>query len=91
VLHVGLLRPRRFAQRELAVLQLAAAGVGAGIERARLYSALEHEHRVAMLLQRSLLPGRLPDALGVSVASRYMPARDEVGGDWYDGDRAGAR
>ena len=84
VLHVGSLRPRLFDQRDLAVLQLAAARVGPGIERARLYQALEHEHRVAVLLQRSLLPGRLPDLLGAEVASRYMPARDEVGGDWYD-------
>jgi anti-sigma regulatory factor (Ser/Thr protein kinase)/putative methionine-R-sulfoxide reductase with GAF domain len=84
VLHVGSLEPRTFGQKELAVLQLAAARVGPGIERARLYSALEHEHAVAMLLQRSLLPGRLPDTVGVSVATRYLPSRDEVGGDWYD-------
>src|SRR5437764_5573982 len=39
---------------------------------------------MAVLLQRSLLPGRLPEMIGVSVAARYLPARDEVGGDWYD-------
>ena len=37
-----------------------------------------------MVLQRSLLPKRLVDVVGVSVAARYLPARDEVGGDWYD-------
>jgi anti-sigma regulatory factor (Ser/Thr protein kinase)/putative methionine-R-sulfoxide reductase with GAF domain len=84
VLHVGALRPRVFGQRDLAVLQLAAARAAPGIERARLFSALEHEHRVAMLLQRSLLPRALPEAAGVSMAARYIPARDEVGGDWYD-------
>jgi anti-sigma regulatory factor (Ser/Thr protein kinase) len=26
----------------------------------------------------------LPEVFGVSVAARYLPARDEVGGDWYD-------
>jgi anti-sigma regulatory factor (Ser/Thr protein kinase)/putative methionine-R-sulfoxide reductase with GAF domain len=84
VLHVGSLTPRQFGQRDLAVLQLAAARAAPGIERARLFSALEHEHRVAMLLQRSLLPRALPEAVGIKVAARYLPARDEVGGDWYD-------
>lgn len=84
VLHVGSLQPREFGQQDLAVLQLAAARAAPGIERARLFSALEHEHEVAMVLQRSLLPGRLPESYGVAVASRYMPAREEVGGDWYD-------
>ncbi|HEY2652366.1 MAG TPA: SpoIIE family protein phosphatase [Solirubrobacteraceae bacterium] len=84
VLHVGSLHPREFGQKDLAVLQLAAARAAPGIERARLFSALEHEHRVAMLLQRSLLPRALPDTIGMKVAARYLPARDEVGGDWYD-------
>jgi anti-sigma regulatory factor (Ser/Thr protein kinase)/putative methionine-R-sulfoxide reductase with GAF domain len=84
VLHVGSLTPRTFGQRDLAVLQVAAARAAPGIERARLNSALEYEHRVATLLQRSLLPRRLPEIVGVSAAARYLPASDEVGGDWYD-------
>ena len=84
VLHVGTLTPRDFGQKELAVLQLAAARIAPGIERARLFSALEHEHHVAMLLQRSLLPRALPETVGLKIAARYLPARDEVGGDWYD-------
>jgi anti-sigma regulatory factor (Ser/Thr protein kinase)/putative methionine-R-sulfoxide reductase with GAF domain len=84
VLHVGSLRPRIFGKRDVAVLQVAAARAAPGIERARLYSALEHEHRVAMVLQRSLLPKKLVGLVGVSAAARYMPASDEVGGDWYD-------
>jgi anti-sigma regulatory factor (Ser/Thr protein kinase)/putative methionine-R-sulfoxide reductase with GAF domain len=84
VLHVGSLKPREFGQKDLAVLQMAAARVAPGIERARLFSALEHEHHVAMLLQRSLLPRALPETVGIKIAARYMPARDEVGGDWYD-------
>jgi len=39
---------------------------------------------VAMVLQRSLLPKRLIDVIGVNTAARYLPASDEVGGDWYD-------
>jgi anti-sigma regulatory factor (Ser/Thr protein kinase)/putative methionine-R-sulfoxide reductase with GAF domain len=84
VLHVGSLQPRTFGARDLAVLQVAGARAAPGIERARLYSALEHEHRVAMVLQRSLLPQQLVDVAGISAAARYMPASYEVGGDWYD-------
>jgi anti-sigma regulatory factor (Ser/Thr protein kinase)/putative methionine-R-sulfoxide reductase with GAF domain len=84
VLHVGSLTARTFGARDLAVLQVAAARAAPGIERARLYSALEHEHSVAMILQRSLLPQQAVNLAGVSVAARYMPATHEVGGDWYD-------
>jgi anti-sigma regulatory factor (Ser/Thr protein kinase)/putative methionine-R-sulfoxide reductase with GAF domain len=84
VLHVGSLTPRTFTGRDLAVLQFAAARAAPGIERARLFSALEREHRVAMMLQRSLLPRRLIEVVGVAAAARYLPASDEVGGDWYD-------
>jgi anti-sigma regulatory factor (Ser/Thr protein kinase) len=37
-----------------------------------------------MVLQRSLLPKRLTNVAGVRTAARYLPASDEVGGDWYD-------
>ena len=84
VLHVGSLRPREFDQRDLALLEVAAARAAPGIERARLYSALEHEHRVATLLQRSLLPRQLVEGPGISASARYIAASLEVGGDWYD-------
>jgi anti-sigma regulatory factor (Ser/Thr protein kinase)/putative methionine-R-sulfoxide reductase with GAF domain len=84
VLHVGSMRTRTFGQQDLALLQVAAARAAPGIERARLYAALEHEHRSAMILQRSLLPKKLIEVLGVGSAARYLPATDEVGGDWYD-------
>jgi putative methionine-R-sulfoxide reductase with GAF domain len=84
VLHVGSLRPRVFDLRDLAVLDLAAARAAPAIERARLLNAVEREHRNAVMLQRSLLPRRFGAVLGVTVAARYLPARDEVGGDWYD-------
>jgi serine phosphatase RsbU (regulator of sigma subunit)/anti-sigma regulatory factor (Ser/Thr protein kinase) len=84
VLHVGSLTPRTFGSNDLAVLQLAAARAAPAIERAQLLAALEHEHNVSTVLQRSLLPKRLIDVAGVGVAARYLPAREEVGGDWYD-------
>ncbi len=84
VLHVGSVTPRMFGQKDVAVLQLAAARAAPAIERAGLVAELEREHEVAVLLQRSLLPRQLPDIAGISVAARYLAARHEVGGDWYD-------
>jgi anti-sigma regulatory factor (Ser/Thr protein kinase)/putative methionine-R-sulfoxide reductase with GAF domain len=84
VLHVGSLTPRTFGAKDLAVLQLAAARAGPAIERASLTARLEHEHSVSVALQRSLLPKGLGRFTGLTVAARYLPAREEVGGDWYD-------
>jgi anti-sigma regulatory factor (Ser/Thr protein kinase)/putative methionine-R-sulfoxide reductase with GAF domain len=84
VLHVGTLTPRTFTNDDAAMLQLAAGQVAPAIQRAALFEALETEHRRAVALQRSLLPERVPEIVGVPVAARYFPARDEVGGDWYD-------
>jgi anti-sigma regulatory factor (Ser/Thr protein kinase)/putative methionine-R-sulfoxide reductase with GAF domain len=84
VLHVGSLTPREFGANDLSVLQLAAARAAPAIERATLASQLAHEHNVSTALQRSLLPKRLVHVTGVEVAARYLPAREEVGGDWYD-------
>jgi anti-sigma regulatory factor (Ser/Thr protein kinase)/putative methionine-R-sulfoxide reductase with GAF domain len=84
VLHIGSLQARTFDLRDLALLELAAARAGPAIERGRLLIALEREHRNAVIVQRGLLPQTLPDVSGLSVAARYLPARDEVGGDWYD-------
>ena len=59
-------------------------------ERKQMEEALrrvyEREHRVAETLQRSLLPEKLPEIEGVSLAARYLPAGEgaAVGGDWYD-------
>ena len=59
-------------------------------ERKQMEEALrrvyEREHRVAETLQRSLLPEKLPDIEGVTLAARYLPAGAgaAVGGDWYD-------
>ncbi len=84
VLHVGSLHTREFVGTDIALLQMAALRAAPAIERAQLYAALEHEHRVAVVLQRSLLSRKLPSVVGIEVAARYLPARDEVGGDWFD-------
>jgi hypothetical protein len=53
------------------------------LERARLY---ESEHRIALRLQRALLPDRVVQHPSVTIAARYEASSDtmEVGGDWYD-------
>jgi PAS domain S-box-containing protein len=47
---------------------------------------LEREHRIADTLQQALLPDRLPQLVGFSLAARYVPAEEgsAAGGDWYD-------
>jgi serine phosphatase RsbU (regulator of sigma subunit) len=47
---------------------------------------LEAEHRIAVGLQRSLLPHDVPACDGLDIAVRYVAASDglEIGGDWYD-------
>ncbi|MFD8595064.1 SpoIIE family protein phosphatase [Kitasatospora sp. NPDC059646] len=44
------------------------------------------EHALALTLQRSFLPSRLPAVPGVELAVRYEPAsaRSEIGGDFYE-------
>ena len=53
------------------------------LTRARVF---EHEHDLAVRLQRSLLPSDLPSVPGLALAGAYMAggAGVEVGGDWYD-------
>jgi PAS domain S-box-containing protein len=57
--------------------------LGLALDNARLY---ESERQVALELQRSLLPDRLPRVAELDVAGRYLAgaAGAEVGGDWYD-------
>jgi PAS domain-containing protein/anti-sigma regulatory factor (Ser/Thr protein kinase) len=48
--------------------------------------ARDQEHRIAVELQRALLPARTVDAPGVAIAAKYEAGSTnlEVGGDWYD-------
>ncbi|MEV1288223.1 fused response regulator/phosphatase [Micromonospora sp. NPDC049679] len=64
------------------LIQLAQA-IAAAVEAQRSY---DEEHRIAVTLQRSLLPRRLPDIPGFDLAVRYEPAsaQSEVGGDFYE-------
>ncbi|MDP9798811.1 CheY-like chemotaxis protein [Catenuloplanes nepalensis] len=65
------------------VLRQLAQAIAAAVEAQRSY---DEEHRIAITLQRSLLPRRLPDVTGLDLARRYEPAsaHTEIGGDFYE-------
>ncbi|MBB4958437.1 CheY-like chemotaxis protein [Micromonospora polyrhachis] len=68
---------------ESIVLTQLAQAVATAVEAQRSY---DEEHRIAVTLQRSLLPRRLPKIAGLDLAVRYEPAsmQTEVGGDFYE-------
>lgn len=84
VLHVGSLTPRGFTTDEVRALEAVAGHVASAVRN----RGLELERVTAQVLQRSLLPSRLPHCPGVEFATRYVPAEEGgVGGDWYDAFR----
>ena len=81
VVEVAMRSARPFTLEDESLLILMADRAGLAIEHARAY---EREVSNVELLQRSLLPDRLPDVKGIQIAARYMPGGADVGGDWYD-------
>ena len=80
VLHVGRLHLHPFNDADAELLQVVAERLAGAIQARQL--AVE---RVATaLLERSLLPGRLPKCSGLEFATRYLTPEELVGGDWYD-------
>ncbi|GGN31372.1 hypothetical protein GCM10012285_01050 [Streptomyces kronopolitis] len=72
-----------FGPEERSLLTATAGLVGQALVRAH---ALDAGHELATMLQRSLLPRKLPTLPGGVAVARYLPATMglEVGGDWYD-------
>ena len=72
--------------RDWAVLRSFADQAARALERAWRFV---QEHELAVRLQRSLLPERLPSGDGLELAGHYLAGADavEVGGDWYDAVR----
>jgi hypothetical protein len=79
--HAAYLEPRDWA-----VLRSFADQAARALERAWRFV---QEHELAVRLQRSLLPERLPSGDGMELAGHYLAGADavEVGGDWYDAVR----
>ena len=74
---------RTFTEDDLSFAMHLARRSATAVDNARLYEERSH---VARVLQRSLLPARLPYIPGVELAARYRPAaeRHQLGGDFYD-------
>ena len=81
VVEVGARAARRFSLEDESLLILMADRAGLAIEHARAYG---RELSNVEMLQRSLLPDRLPQIHGVQLAAIYKPGGADVGGDWYD-------
>ena len=75
--------PHEFGPEERYTLTASAGLTGQALGRARAFDA---EHELAAMLQRSMLPSKLPPLPGCVSVARYLPATAglEVGGDWYD-------
>jgi phosphoserine phosphatase RsbU/P len=81
VLHVGRLEDRPFSTAEIELLRVVADRVTGAMQTRQL--ALERA--ATGLLERSLLPTKLPSCVGLDFATRYAAAEQHtVGGDWYD-------
>ncbi|WP_432136425.1 MULTISPECIES: SpoIIE family protein phosphatase [unclassified Streptomyces] len=80
---IGWDTPHDFGADERALLTASAGLVGQALMRAHAFDA---EHELVGMLQRQLLPRRLPKLPGGVAVARYLPATAglEVGGDWYD-------
>ncbi len=80
---IGWDTPHDFGPDERALLTASAGLVGQALMRAHAFDA---EHELVGMLQRQLLPRRLPKLPGAVAVARYLPATAglEVGGDWYD-------
>ncbi|MFE5920633.1 SpoIIE family protein phosphatase [Streptomyces sp. NPDC002285] len=76
-------KSQSFQQDDLVLAEELAARAAVSIDNARRYT---RERATAVMLQRSLLPQRLPKQAAIEVASRYLPAGAHagVGGDWFD-------
>ncbi|CAM5471343.1 SpoIIE family protein phosphatase [Streptomyces hirsutus] len=80
---IGWDAPHDFGADERALLTAAAGLAGQALMRARAFDA---EHELVGMLQRQLLPRRLPRLPGAVAVARYLPSTAglELGGDWYD-------
>ncbi|MFE3738056.1 SpoIIE family protein phosphatase [Streptomyces sp. NPDC059134] len=74
-------RPEPFEQDDISLAGELAGRAAVCIDNARRYT---HEHTMAVVLQHSLLPNRLPEQSALDLAYRYLPAESGVGGDWFD-------
>jgi sigma-B regulation protein RsbU (phosphoserine phosphatase) len=81
VLHVGRLDGRPFSDDDEVLLQVVGDRIAGAIQTRQLAD----ERAAIGLLERSLLPTKLPSCPGLAFATRYVGAEQmTIGGDWYD-------
>jgi phosphoserine phosphatase RsbU/P len=81
VLHVGRLDGRPFSDHDEVLLQVVGDRIAGAIQTRQLAD----ERAATGLLERSLLPAKLPTCPGLAFATRYVGAEHKtIGGDWYD-------
>jgi PAS domain S-box-containing protein len=82
-IRIAPLGDRSLDDEERSLLREAADRAALSIRRAQLH---EEEHRIAVELQRGLIPRRVPSVAGLELGAHYEAAGvgAEVGGDWYD-------
>lgn len=80
VIHVGSYTDHAFDEDDVMLLELAADKLAAAAQS----GIVADERRAAGVLQRGLLPTRPLQHLQIEFASRYVPAEQDIGGDWYD-------
>jgi len=81
VLHVGRLDGRPFGDGDEVLLQVVGDRIAGAIQTRQLAD----ERAATGLLERSLLPTKLPSCPGLAFATRYVGAEHKtIGGDWYD-------
>ncbi|MEU3890413.1 SpoIIE family protein phosphatase [Streptomyces sp. NPDC029041] len=75
--------PDAFSEDDLLLAEDIVARAAVSVDNARRFT---RERRMALALQRSLLPERLPDLAAMDIAYRYLPtgAGADIGGDWFD-------
>jgi len=79
---VGRRHPPRWAKDLEIQVGALARQAAVALENTLLY---HREREIAETLQRSLLPGELPEIPGLVLDARYLPGgREGIGGDWYD-------
>ncbi len=83
VLTVFSTEPSAFGEDDVELLRTFASQAALAIDTAELFG---REHTVASVLQKSIMPDKLPELPGVESASVYIAAGTEgdIGGDYFD-------
>lgn len=83
VLSVWALEPHAFTEEDTELVSTFAAQAALALDTAAMF---EREHKVASVLQSSIVPDVLPPIPWLETASTYQPAgsESEIGGDYYD-------